>query len=49
MCGAKMVLVGGKSIRSDGLLQHVECLLGDFGANSVAADDSGLRYVVGHR
>ena len=39
MCGAKMVLVGGKSIRSDGLLQHVECLLGDFGANSVAADD----------
>ncbi|CAM4183055.1 hypothetical protein CUAC110519_04110 [Cutibacterium acnes subsp. acnes] len=41
--------MGGKSIRSDGLLQYVECLLGDFGANSVAADDSGLRYVVGHR
>ena len=49
MCGAKVVFVGGKSIRSDGLLQHVECLLGDFGANSVAADDGELRYVVGHR
>ena len=40
--------MGGKSIRSDGLLQHLKRLLSDFGADSVAADDGESRHVVGH-
>ena len=48
MLGAEVVLMGGEGLGPDRPLQHVESLLGDLGADSVATDDGELHHVVRH-